>query len=207
MTEAASQICANPLDPAERRAGSVGRPVAIGLRIVEAGSVDPDRNPLPHGHVGEVEIRGPSVISTSFDGTGGPDGWLPTSDLGRIDADGFLYLVGRADDVINRGGEKVYPADVERVLLADPRVTAAAVVARPHPVTGQEPIAVVIAEAGPADRDDLAADLLRRCEASLSRFMVPAQITVADTLPAGPTGKVRRAELRAAVLHMQRSSS
>jgi acyl-CoA synthetase (AMP-forming)/AMP-acid ligase II len=196
MTEAASQITANPLRAAERRPGSVGRPVGVELRIVEAGADGPDRRPLPVGHVGEVEIRGPSVSAAS------PGGWLATADLGRLDEDGFLYLAGRSDDVINRGGEKVYPGEVERVLLSDPRVVAAAVVARPDPIVGEEPVAFVVV-AGTVDGpppDDVAADLSRRCEAALSRFKVPAQITVADTLPAGPTGKVRRAALRHSLL-------
>jgi acyl-CoA synthetase (AMP-forming)/AMP-acid ligase II len=198
MTEAGSQITANPLAPGDRRPGSVGRPVGVELRIV-----DRDGSPQPAGFVGEVEIRGPGVATTA------PGRWLATADLGFLDADGFLYLVGRADDVINRGGEKVYPTDVEQVLLADPRVSAAAVVARSHPISGQEPVAFVVAGpaagAGTIDAAGLVADLARRCETMLSRFKVPAQITVADALPAGPTGKVRRGDVRRALA--QRSSS
>ncbi|MFN2608203.1 MAG: AMP-binding protein [Acidimicrobiales bacterium] len=210
MTEAASQITANPLAPAGRRPGSVGRPVGIELRIVDA-----DRRTLPAERVGEVEIRGPGVTPA------GSDGWLSTADLGRLDGDGFLYLVGRVDDVINRGGEKVYPRRVEEVLLGDPRVAAAAVVARPHPVLGQEPVAVVLLAAPPAgaggrseaaapdhaapDHTSVTADLEDRCRSALSRFERPASITVVAALPAGPTGKVRRAELRRALV--QRSPS
>jgi acyl-CoA synthetase (AMP-forming)/AMP-acid ligase II len=123
------------------------------------------------------------------------DGWLATGDLGRMDGDGFLYLVGRVDDVINRGGEKVFPRDVEEVLLRDHEVTAAAVVGRPHPRVGYEPVAFVLARPG-ADHDALVQRLTARCEEQLSRFRRPAAITIADSLPAGPTGKIRHAQLR-----------
>jgi acyl-CoA synthetase (AMP-forming)/AMP-acid ligase II len=196
MTEAASQITANPIDPAARRAGSVGRPVGVQLRIV-----GDDGTLRPPGRVGEVEIRGSGVATVS------EDAWLPTADLGRLDADGFLYLAGRADDVINRGGEKIYPGDVEAVLLADPRVAAAAVVGQAHPVFGDEPVAFVVPAAGATavDRPRLARELGLRCRSTLSRFKVPAQITVVDALPAGPTGKVRRRDVRRTLV--QRSTS
>jgi acyl-CoA synthetase (AMP-forming)/AMP-acid ligase II len=179
MTEAASQITANPLDPARRRPGSVGQPVGVELRVVD----------------GQIEIRGPSVESPA------PGAWLRTGDMGHLDEDGFLFLTGRASDVINRGGEKVHPREVEEVLLEDPRLRMAVVVARPHPVLGEEPVAFVVTgeAADPAAGDEraaLVASLAQRCERSLSPFKRPAEITVAETLPAGPTGKVRRAELR-----------
>ena len=194
MTEAASQITANPLDPEARRSGSVGQPVGVELRVV-----GPDHRPRPPGQLGEVEIRGPAVATVP------PGAWLATSDLGRLDADGFLYLAGRADDVINRGGEKVYPADVEAVLLADPRVAAAAVVGQAHPVFGDEPVAFVVPGTPTVDRPRLADELAFRCRSTLSRCKVPARITVVDALPAGPTGKVRRRDVRRTLV--QRSPS
>jgi acyl-CoA synthetase (AMP-forming)/AMP-acid ligase II len=200
MTEAASQIAANPLDASRRRPGSVGLGVGTEIRIVdEAGHAVPLRA------VGAVEIRGERVASRYWAPTDGglrerpaqgAGGWLSTGDLGRFDEDGFLYLVGRSDDVINRGGEKIYPGDIEAVLLGDPRVTAAVVVGRRHPVVGEEPIAFVVADVAPAGRAPLAEDLHRRCARGLSPFKAPVHITVAETLPAGPTGKVRRAEVR-----------
>jgi acyl-CoA synthetase (AMP-forming)/AMP-acid ligase II len=182
MTEAAGQITANPIEAAQRRPGSVGKPVGIDVRVVDDGG-----RPCAAGATGHVEIRGPGVTAT---------GWLHTGDLGRFDGDGYLWLSGRTGDVINRGGEKVFPGDVENVLLTDPRVTAAAVVARPHPVLGEEPVAFVIAEVPRGDRARLAGELACRCRSHLSRFKQPAQITVASALPAGPTGKVRRSVLR-----------
>jgi acyl-CoA synthetase (AMP-forming)/AMP-acid ligase II len=203
MTEAASQIAANPLEPERHRAGSVGLPVGVELRIVdETGAA------LAPGVVGMVQIRGDSVISsywTPVDRGDAPatipatdrGGWLPTGDLGRLDEDGYLYLAGRDDDVINRGGEKIYPREIEEVLLADERVRAAVVVGRPHPVVGEEPVAFVITAPESADTDgQLVEELSARCRAGLSAFKRPTEITVAETLPSGPTGKVRRGELR-----------
>lgn len=200
MTEAASQICANPAEPAARRPGSVGLPVDVELRVVdEAG------RPLPPGEDGEVQIRGARVVPTYWGPAGEPGrpavdrwGWLATGDLGRVDADGFVTLSGRLDDVINRGGEKISPRSVEEVLLAEPGVAAAAVVGRPHPVLGAEPVAYVVAAAG-ADRRGLAARLAARAAAELPGPRRPAAIEVVDDLPAGPTGKVRHAALRRAL--------
>jgi acyl-coenzyme A synthetase/AMP-(fatty) acid ligase len=105
-------------------------------------------------------------------------------------------LEGRDNDVINRGGEKINPTEIERVLLADPRVRAAIVVGRAHAVVGEEPVAYVIADVEPADRDRLADELDESCQSSLSQFKWPARITITETLPAGPTGKVKRSVLR-----------
>jgi acyl-CoA synthetase (AMP-forming)/AMP-acid ligase II len=203
MTEAASQIAANPRRAADRRSGSVGRAVGLEIRVTER-----DGRPASTGEVGQVEIRGANVVEQYWapwtGSTAEPeasrsavsdDGWLATGDVGRMDEDGFVFLVGRLDDVINRGGEKVFPRDVEEVLLGDEDVTAAAVVGRPHPTVGHEPVAFVLARPE-ADRDALAIRLAARCEQHLSRFRRPVAITVADSLPAGPTGKIRHAELR-----------
>ncbi len=205
MTEAASQITANPLD--DVRPGSVGLPVNLDLR----GGGDGMR-PVPPGETGRVQIRGTRVTPWYWSNGGGgsdegdwaarraldDDGWLDTGDIGRLDADGYLYLEGRDGDAINRGGEKVQAREVEELLLSDDRVTAAVVVGRPHPTTGEEPIAYVLAtEAGASSAEALADDLRRLCESSLSRFKRPAAIFVARSLPSGPTGKVLRAAVRA----------
>ncbi|WP_162269016.1 class I adenylate-forming enzyme family protein [Frondihabitans sp. PAMC 28766] len=197
MTEGASQITATPLgqDP---RPGSVGLPVGD-----EIEPRDTDGNALPVGEIGELWIRGPGVVTHYFQGRAADrfdaEGWLRTGDLGHLDADGWVYLAGRTDDVINRGGEKVYPAEVEDVLLEDARVREAVVVARPDAILGSVPVAYVI----PADLDSpadaraaLAADLTARCEAELPRFKRPLDVTVVDDLPRTPTGKVQRNRTR-----------
>lgn len=199
MTEAASQIAANPRPPQERRVGSVGLPVGVEVRIV-----DKSRVPLGANTVGSVEIRGQVVVQRYWYPAGqcpssrpatDADGWLTTGDLGKVDDDGYLYLVGRDDDVINRGGEKVYPREIEEVLLADADVKDAAVVGRVHPTVGEEPVAFVLAQPG-VSHQDLVERLAARCAKELSRFKRPVEINVAQRLPVGPTGKVKRSELR-----------
>ncbi|HEX7354238.1 MAG TPA: AMP-binding protein [Mycobacteriales bacterium] len=182
MTEAASQICANPV-AGPRKPGSVGPPVDIDLRIVAA-----DGKPCGVGELGQVQIRGDGVVT----GTA----WLSTGDVGYQDADGYVFLSGRLDDVINRGGEKVFPRDVEAVLLADDRVEDAVVVGAPDEVLGSVPVAFVLAAPG-SGVESLTADLHERCARTLARFRRPARIEVVETLPQGPTGKVSRVALRA----------
>jgi acyl-CoA synthetase (AMP-forming)/AMP-acid ligase II len=199
MTEAASQITTNPLVAEDRRPGSVGRSLDVEVRVVDGVGA-----PVPPNTVGAVEIRGDSVVSCYWAAEGGrlvarparnPDGWLATGDIGRCDEAGFLYLAGRSDDVINRGGEKLYPREIEDVLVGDPDVSAAAVVARPHDIVGEEPVAIVLLEPG-RDPADAVARLAHRCTLLLSRFKQPAAIVVANELPIGVTGKMRRAEIR-----------
>ena len=152
MTEAASMITANPLD-GPRKAGSAGLPAGTEVRVV---SRDGDLlRPCPPGTIGRVQIRGPGVITEYA--AGGPagaidaDGWLETGDLGHLDQDGYLFLAGRSDDVINRGGEKIYPREIEEFLLTQPGVRSAVVVAASDEVLGQRPVAYVV-PAVPADR-------------------------------------------------------
>jgi oxalate---CoA ligase len=207
MTEAASQITANPVG-AGRRRGSVGRAVAAEIRVVDAAG-----RGCPAGVTGQVLIRGRGVIRAYATETGNDrfraGGWLATGDLGRLDADGFLYLVGRTDDVINRGGEKIFPREIEEVLLTDPRVARAVVVAAPDDVLGAVPVARVQpvapepaaddeatvrgwAPRGAVDRDRLRADLAELCAARLERFKLPVRVDIVDNIPVGQTGKVLR---------------
>jgi acyl-CoA synthetase (AMP-forming)/AMP-acid ligase II len=193
MTEAASQITATALDE-PHRPGSVGRPVDVELRVLDRAG-----RACPPGVVGRVRIRGAGVIrgyvgdaaADRFD----PQGWLDTADLGSLDAEGHLFLTGRADDVVNRGGELVYPREVEEVLLGDPAVAEAVVVGRPHDVLGTVPVALVrVADAEP---DGLVERLGERCTGELAPFKRPVEIRVVERFPVGPTGKVRRAAVRA----------
>jgi oxalate---CoA ligase len=203
MTEAAGQITANPLDPGARRAGSVGLPVGVELAVL-----GPDGLPVAAGEQGMVALRGRQVaekylvLSATEAEQSRPArddaGWLPTGDLGSADEDGFVYLAGRADDVINRGGEKVFPQEVEDVLLAHPAVRSAAVVAAPHERLGQVPVAFVVAtnDAADAGDDALVEALHGLCAQRLARYKRPAGIEIATALPTGPTGKVLRRRLR-----------
>ncbi len=148
MTEAASQITANPLS-GPRKPGSVGLPVGVELRIVADDTASTEGAAQVEGdNVGHVEIRGPSVIVAYEGGHHADridaDGWLRTGDLGHFDEDGYLYLDARTDDVINRGGEKVFPREIEEMVLVDPAVAAVAVVAAPDPEMGQVPVAYLV---------------------------------------------------------------
>jgi oxalate---CoA ligase len=206
MTEAASQITAHPLF-LPRRPGSVGLPVGVELRIVR--QTDPVGTPLeaPEFHIGHVEIRGVSVVESYVGGTHADnfssDGWMRTGDLGHRDADGFLYLHARVDDVINRGGEKVLPREVEEAIGADSMIASVAVVGRDDPELGQVPVAYVVLRAVAGDDgSDHAASRLDAAEAAdrikktLERDLVrakrPVSLSVVERMPVGPTGKVKR---------------
>jgi acyl-CoA synthetase (AMP-forming)/AMP-acid ligase II len=209
MTEAAGQICANPLDPLARRPGSVGLPVGIELRVVDEGGA-----PVASPVAGLVEILGPTVTGhylipgdpPSPAPAAGASGWLRTGDVGYLDGDGFAHLMGRIDGVINRGGEKIYPRHVEEVLRRHPGVADAAVVGAPDSVLGERPVAFVVARSAPdgalrpriqAEPTDLQAELRALCERELTRHQRPDRILITDSLPSTPTGKVRRDALRA----------
>jgi acyl-CoA synthetase (AMP-forming)/AMP-acid ligase II len=195
MTEAASMITANPLD-GPRKVGSVGLPAGTEVRVaqLEAGRYVPG----PALTVGRVQIRGRGVITEyAENGPAGaidPEGWLDTGDLGHLDEDGYLFLAGRSDDVINRGGEKIYPREIEDVLLAQPGVRSAAVVAAHDEVLGQRPVAYVV----PAEpwRRGLAEALRAACAAALPRPKRPTAFCLVRELPLGPTGKVARHRLQ-----------
>ena len=203
MTEAASQITANPVTGV-RKPGSVGLPVGVEVRVVVGESATPERPPAPEGSIGEVEIRGPSVIAAYAGHHHGdridPQGWLRTGDLGHFDEDGYLYLDSRTDDVINRGGEKVFPREIEELILADPGVESAAVVGSPDHELGQVPVAYVVLRGLRDDDIDVAAEVTARLRARLAAALVrskrPVSLSVVRALPAGATGKVRRRALR-----------
>ncbi|HET9118778.1 MAG TPA: AMP-binding protein [Pseudonocardiaceae bacterium] len=196
MTEAASQITATPLGGGHPP-GSVGQPVGVELEVV-----GPDGRRCPPDVVGRVRIRGESVITAYADGVAAERfngaGWLDTGDLGRLDDEGYLYLAGRRDDVVNCGGELVHPSEVEEVLLGEAAVAQAAVAGCPHQVLGAVPVAwiqpVRMLDAGHADQ--LVSRLRVRCEQQLSRVKRPVEYRIVGDLPRTATGKVLRRQLR-----------
>ena len=210
MTEAASQITANPVTGV-RKPGSVGLPVGVEVRVVGGEPAQAEMQPAPGGPIGEIEIRGPSVIA-AYAGHHHAEridaqGWLRTGDLGHFDEDGYLYLDSRIDDVINRGGEKVFPREIEELILADPDVGAVAVVGSPDHELGQVPVAFIVLRGFEDDADadadidiGLAALVTARLRdhlgAALVRSKRPVSLSVVRALPAGATGKVRRRALR-----------
>jgi acyl-CoA synthetase (AMP-forming)/AMP-acid ligase II len=166
-------------DPAVRdRLRSAGRPL-LGVEV----RISPD---------GEVLLRAEQVGGEYLGRPGrvDPDGWFHTGDLGRLDGDGYLFLEGRADDVIIRGGENISPLDVEEALLAHPAVAEAAVVGVPDPEWGQR-VAAAVVLGGAAGEDELRAFVRER----LSSFKVPDRIAVVRELPYTPTGKLLRRDV------------
>jgi oxalate---CoA ligase len=190
MTEAASMITANPLD-GPRKAGSVGLPAGTEVRVVPVSGAEDG--------VGRVQIRGRGVITEyAAGGPAGavdPEGWLDTGDLGRFDHDGYLFLAGRSDDVINRGGEKIYPREIEDFLLAQEGVSSAAVVAAHDEVLGERPVAY-LTPTGSWSPDKLEYALREACETGLPRAKRPSEFFVLGEMPLGPTGKIARRRLR-----------
>jgi acyl-CoA synthetase (AMP-forming)/AMP-acid ligase II len=149
-----------------------------------------------------VLIRGAGVI-TAYASGGRPgaidaDGWLDTGDLGYLDAEGYLFLVGRSDDVINRGGEKIYPREIEEILLAQPGVRSAAVIGAVDEVLGERPVAYVVPD-GAAFADEVEALLRAVCAERLPRHKQPSEFWLVDEMPLGPTGKISRRLLKESV--------
>jgi len=189
MTEAAHQMSSNPLPPGIRKFGSVG--VAVGPEIA---ILDGTGNFLPTDEVGEVAIRGANVFAGYADNPKAnaesfTNGWFRTGDLGALDSDGYLWLKGRLKEMINRGGEKISPIEIENLLLTHPAISQAVVFAVPHPSLGEEAgAAIVLREGQQLDADALRGFILSQ----LSLPKLPRHIVFTTTLPKGPTGKLRR---------------
>ena len=190
MTEAAHQMASNPLPPRERRPGTVG--LGTGTEVV---ALDDDWRPVPPGEEGEVAVRGPSVVDEYLDNPAATaaafrDGWFRTGDMGKLSADGYLSLVGRLKELINRAGEKISPYEVEDVLLTHPAVAEAAAYPVPDERYGEQ-VGVVIVLRGEATPRELTS----YCAERLAAFKRPARVTILDSIPKGPTGKIQRRNL------------
>ncbi|MSQ23628.1 MAG: o-succinylbenzoate--CoA ligase [Chloroflexi bacterium] len=188
LTETASQaVTLSPAD-ALRKLGSAGKPLLpMELRIV-CGEHEAEP-----AEVGEIWLRGPSVTPSYLGQAPTPNGWLETGDLGWRDEEGYLYVVDRRDDLIISGGENVYPAEIEAVLLSHPAVEEAGVGRAAHPEWGQVPWAAVKLRAGMSPSE---ADLIDYCAGRLAKFKVPVRIHFVDELPRTSSGKLMRRELR-----------
>jgi acyl-CoA synthetase (AMP-forming)/AMP-acid ligase II len=179
----------------KRLSSSIGRP----LPDVEVKIVDGEGKPLPSLEVGEIWARGPRIMTgywrdeqkTSQVMT--QDGWLRTGDMGWMDEEGYIYLAGRGDDMIIRGGENISPEEVENVLHSHPKVEEAAVIGVPDPEWGQEPRAVVVLKKG---KDATSEEIIEYCRSKLSGFKRPRSVVFLDSLPRNPMGKVLRKKLR-----------
>jgi acyl-CoA synthetase (AMP-forming)/AMP-acid ligase II len=187
MTEASHQMASNPLPPQRREPGSVGRGTGVGIAILDDAGQE-----LPVGTSGEVAVRGPNVIdgyeknpeanSTSF-----TRGWFRTGDLGVLDGDGYLRLLSRIKELINRGGEKIAPREIDEVLEQHPAVKEAVAFGVPHPTWGEEVGAAVVLNR-PVTEKELQAFSRER----LADFKVPKHLHFVDAIPKTPTGKIQR---------------
>lgn len=189
MTEAAHQMASNLLPPGRRLAGSVGPAAGPEITILAA-----DGTPLPAGVVGEIAIRGENVFqgyeaNPEANAVAFVDGWFRTGDEGELDADGYLRIRGRIKEVINRGGEKIAPAEIDERLLAHPAVAQAVTFALPDARLGEEVAAAVVL--APTHKPD-ATGLQDFVSLTLAPFKVPRRIVFVDEIPKGPTGKIQR---------------
>jgi acyl-CoA synthetase (AMP-forming)/AMP-acid ligase II len=189
MTEASHQMASNPLPPGPRKPGSVG--LAAGPEIA---IVDEQGQRRGSGETGEIVIRGPNVTrgyanNPEANRTAFVDGWFRTGDQGYLDSHGYLFITGRLKEIINRGGEKIAPRDIDDALLCHPGVRQAVSFAVPHPTLGEDVAAAVV----PKDGEMLTETDLRAAAArSLPGFKVPSRIVVLKEIPKGPTGKIQR---------------
>jgi acyl-CoA synthetase (AMP-forming)/AMP-acid ligase II len=199
MTEAAPQISSNQLPPAVRKPGSVGRPAGPEVAILDAAG-----HVLPPGSRGEVAVRGANITSGYEDDPEANaalfhDGWLRTGDEGYLDNEGYLFITGRLREMINRGGEKIAPREVDEALLAHAAVAEAAAFPVPHPTLGEEVAAAVVLRPGAsATAEELRAFVAER----LAYFKVPRSLVLVSALPKGPTAKLQRHEVAARLAHL-----
>lgn len=190
MTEASHQMASNPLPPGERVPGSVGRGTGVKIAIL-----DEDGAELPIGESGEVSIRGANVIdgyenNPEANASSFVNGWFRTGDQGTLDAGGYVRLLGRIKELINRGGEKISPREIDEVLESHPAVVEAVCFGVPHATWGEEVAAAVVLSA-PATETEL----LAFCRQRLADFKVPKRLHIVESIPKGPTGKVQRRSL------------
>jgi malonyl-CoA/methylmalonyl-CoA synthetase len=194
MTET-NMNTSNPYD-GERRAGTVGFPLpGVELKIIDSET----GAPVPAGEIGVIEVRGPNVFKGYWEmpektaAELRADGFFITGDLGRVDEDGYVHIVGRNKDLIISGGYNIYPKEIELVLDAQPGVAESAVIGVPHPDLGEAVLAVLVAK--PGETPDLEA-IGRAAAASLARFKQPRRMVVVDELPRNTMGKVQKNVLR-----------
>jgi acyl-CoA synthetase (AMP-forming)/AMP-acid ligase II len=194
MTEATHQMCSNPLPPAAQKPGAVGKPAGPEVRI----AAETENHLLAADATGEIVISGPNVTlgyesnpkanaDNFFDAEG--KRWFRTGDQGAFDADGYLHLTGRLKEIINRGGEKISPLEVDAVLLSHPEIAQVVCFATPHAKLGEDiAAAVVLREGATLTERDMQGFAAER----LAKFKVPGRFVILDEIPKGATGKIQR---------------
>ena len=194
MTEAAHQMASNPLPPGIRKPGSVGSGTAVSIAILnKAGDL------LPAGATGEVSIKGQNVFggyegNPEANASSFSNGWFRTGDQGYLDSEGYLTLVGRIKELINRGGEKISPREIDEVLLAHPAVAEAVCFGTEDRVYGEEVAAAVVLSGSATE-----AELISHCRSSLADFKCPKVIYILEAIPRTATGKIQRRNVAAEI--------
>jgi oxalate---CoA ligase len=189
-------LAADPAPPLKRKPGTVGL-----ISHDELTIVGPNGDLLPDGEVGEIVVHGPTVspdIGTDAEVQHSNDRWLFTGDLGSIDSEGYLTVVGRTKELINRGGEKISPYEVERALLRHPSIKEAAAFSVPHPRLGENVAAAVVLK---AETNTTTPEIKTFLSDHLAPFKIPQHVFAVPELPKGPTGKVSRSELSDSMAH------
>jgi len=189
MTEAAHQMACNPLPPAQRKPGTVG--IAAGP---EVAIMDLDGNLLKAGETGEIVIRGPNVTpgyenNDKANAEGFTHGWFRTGDQGVMDAEGYISITGRLKEIINRGGEKISPREIDEILMDHPAVAQVVCFGIPHDKLGEEVGAAVVLREGTAATEKELRDYVAT---RVADFKVPRKILLLDEIPKGATGKLQR---------------
>lgn len=196
MTEAAHQMASNPLPPGVRKPGTVGTAAGPEVRVVD------DRgDPVPRGASGEIVIRGKNVMggyenNPSANATAFVQGWFRTGDQGVMDADGYVSVTGRLKEIINRGGEKISPREVDEILQQHPAVHQCVTFAMRHEMLGEDVATAVVLKEGASATDR---ELRQFAAARLADFKVPRKVLIVPAIPVGPTGKLQRLGLAKAL--------
>lgn len=191
LSESTCRSTFNPPDK-RRRPGSCGLPIGNEMKVVD----EEDRD-VPDGELGEIVLRGENILKGYYKNDRATaeafrNGWFHTGDIGYRDADGFYFIVDRKSDMIIRGGENIYPREIDEVLYQHPDVAAAATIGVPDPLYGEEVAAFVVLKDGREGNEE---ELLAHCHARLADFKCPKSIRFVADIPKGPTGKLLKREL------------
>jgi long-chain acyl-CoA synthetase len=188
--------CVSAINPywGVRKPGSIGMPIrGQAMRIV-----DDDMNGLPAGEYGEIVVKGPNVMQGYFNNPEATaetivDGWLRTGDMGYMDEDGYFFIVDRKKDMIIRGGENIYPREIEEVLFTHPQIAEVTVIGRVDAIWGEQVVAVVVPVSGAVLTAD---DVISFCKERLADYKLPYEVIFRQALPTSLTGKVQKKVLR-----------
>lgn len=191
LSESTCRSTFNPPDE-NRRPGSCGKPIGNEMKIF-----DDSDNEVPDGELGEIVLRGENIFKGYYKNPEATakafaNGWFHTGDIGYRDADGFFYIADRKSDMIIRGGENIYPREIDELLYTHPAVASAAVIGVPDDLYGEEVAAFVVVKDGSPTTAD---ELIEFCRTHLADFKCPKSVHFVDDIPKGPTGKLLKREL------------